>query len=588
MSKTTNTKQQAILQLLLLIAIFVVLNIVASTFYQRLDLTKEKRFTLTEPTQELLVNLEDIVYVKVYLEGEFPANFKRLQNGTREMLNEFRAYTGNNVEYEFIDPMASEDAEERKAIAQTLSGKGLKPTRLIESEGGYSEKMIFPGAMVSYKGREIPVQLLQEQLNKSPEETINNSIALLEYNLANAIQKLQRPTRPTLGFIEGQGELNEIEVQDIAAHLQSYYTLQRFNLKENLRIPEKFNAIIIAKPTQKFRDQDKYKIDQYIMNGGKVLWLVENMMGHMDSLQNKNGAFVAFNYELGIEDMLFKYGARVNYDIVQDLQCSQIPMVVGFDEFGNARQSKLFNWAYFPVITTHNSEHPVTKNLDAVLLKFSGTIDTIPSKNSQVKKTVLMTTSPYSRSLQVPIQVNVNEVRQPREPDKYNQANLPVGVALEGAFTSAFKNQIAFETLEMLDTLEGMKPKEVSEPTKMVIFADGDLMRNDYDKSTNRPSPLGYYKFTKETFANKELLINAIEWLTDDNGIIAARNKDVKLRLLDEQKVADQKTMWQLINLAVPILLVVLFGFGYNAWRKRKYAGVTVDCLSFLVPRNKV
>lgn len=567
-------QRTAVATLSFVIAVLVLVNIIAFYVYGRFDLTREKRYTLTPATRELLGNLDDIAYVKVYLEGEFPAGFKRLRNSTQEMLDEMRSYSGGMLEYEFSDPMANSDAKEREAVTQQLMDKGLSPTRLIENTEEYSEKIIFPGAVVSYKGRDLPVILLQEQLNKSPDETLNNSIVLLEYNLANAVQKLQRPTKPSIAFLEGHGELPPKAVEDFAFTLSKYYLLKRFNLKDNLYIPSReFSAVVIAKPTQKFEESDKYKLDQYIMNGGRVLWLVENLNTELDSLQRNGGAFIATDYGLNLEDQLFRYGARVNFDVVQDMQCSQIPLAVGIDQFGNAQDMQLFPWSYFPVATNHNNEHPVSKNMDALLFQFAATIDTITGKNAaKVEKTILINSSKYSRHTNAPVKINVNDVRQKPDPAQYPDRNLPLAVALEGEFESAFKNRLAFSTQAMVDTLPELKFKDHSQATRMVVIADGDFCRNDIDPKTGHSTPLGYYKYTRETFANKDFLLNAIEWLTDENGIIAARSRELKMRLLDEQRVKDEKFFWQLLNTLCPIALVLGFAGLFGWLRRRKYA----------------
>lgn len=566
-------RSQAVTQVILLIAILIAANVLGQYVFYRFDLTKEKRFTLTQPTQDLLGNLNDIVYVRVYLEGEFPAGFKRLRNATLEMLDEFRAYSGGLVEYEFVDPFEeAANLEEREQIMNQLMEKGLEPRRLVENEEGYSEKMIFPGAIMRYKGRELPIGLLLQQLNKGPQEVINNSVALLEYNLANTIQKLQKPKQPAIAFIEGQGELSINETRDIMVALSPYYRIQRFNLTEQLYIPPSFSVAIVARPTEPFKDSNKFKLDQYIMNGGRVLWLVENLATSLDSLNNAQGFFPLINYQLGLEDLLFKYGVRVNFDVVQDLQCSKIPLVVGVDNYGNAQQQQLFPWPYSPIITDFNNQHPITKNMDAVLTQFTATIDTIITRKNNIKKTVLMQTSPYTKRMQELQAVDVNDLRRPPVPDEYQGGEQIVGVALEGEFPSLFKNRLSSATKTMIDTIEGVSFKTLSETTKMVIVADGDIIRNDYNEIRNETKPLGYYKFTSETFANKDLIVNAVEWLNDDNNIIAARSKDVKLRLLDAQKVKEGKLQWQLLNMLLPLVLIVVFGVGFIFVRKKRFA----------------
>ncbi|QQS30291.1 MAG: gliding motility-associated ABC transporter substrate-binding protein GldG [Sphingobacteriales bacterium] len=567
-----NKKFQSFIQFGVLAAILLLLNIVAAYFYFRVDLTTEKRFTLTPATKKMLRNIDDVVYVKVFLQGEFPSGFKRLRNATLDMLQEFRSYSGNMVEFDFVDPFEGiTDVKQREEIFNQLSEKGLEPRRLIENKDEYSEKIIFPGAMLFYKGRELPANLLQQQLNTGAEETLNNSIALLEYNLANTIQKLQRNTKPSIAFLEGHGELPLDEVRDVMVSLSNYYQLQRLDITKNLYIPPKFWAVVIAKPTKKFEEVHKFKIDQYIMNGGKVLWLVENLNTSLDSLQTNNGSFIALDYGLNLEDQLFKYGVRVNFDLVQDLQCSKIPLAVGRDAFGNASQLELFPWTYFPVITETNNLHPVTKNMSAVMMQFAGTIDTIDTRKSELTKTVLMSTSPYSRANVTPVQVDVNTVRTKPNPEEFNAGNKPVAVAIEGKFPSLFKNRLDPATLAMIDTLPDVSYREESDYNKMIVISDGDIIRNDFDEKRGQTSPLGYYKYTGETFANKDLIINAIEWLNDENGIISARNKDIKLRLLDKPRVKESKLQWQVLNLVLPLLIVVLFGLGYSLLRKWKY-----------------
>lgn len=570
-NKRTNPKYQAILQLILLIAIIIAANILSTNVYQRLDLTKEKRFTLSDATQNLLYDLDDVVYITVFLEGEFPAGFKRLRNATVEMLNEFRAYAGNNIEFRFENPLETSDPKERAAIVQQLFDKGLEPRRLVEQGDGFSEKIIFPGATVAYRGRELPVNLLQQQLNKSAEAALNESIALLEYNMANAIQKLQRDSKPQIAFLEGHGELVEKEVADMAATLSKYYVVNRLDLTERLAIPQKYSAVVIARPTQKFEESNKYKLDQYIMNGGRVLWLVEHLASDLDSL--RAGKFVATDMALNLEDMLFKYGVRINFDLIQDVQCTKIPLVVGQDQAGNATQTVLRNWIYSPVLTQHSQTHPITKNLDAVLSHFAASIDVIQTKGANVQPAILLSSSPYSRSISTPIEVSIMRDTKRPDPKKFeNSGNIPIAVALEGEFVSPFKNRLAFETKAMIDSIEEFTDRTLSVPTKMVVIADGDIIRNDVDPTNGQVQPLGYYKFTKETFANRDLLFNAIEWLTDDAGIIAARSKDVKLRLLDKERVKVEQTKWQLLNLAIPIGSILLFGIVYNVIRRRKYA----------------
>ncbi len=559
-------KNKKWLQYLLLIAILILINVVAYNVSIRWDLTSEQRFTLSESTEDMFNKIDDIVFIEVLLEGDLPPGFRRFQQETIIKLDAFRDEIGGDLEYRVVDPLADSTPEEKKEIVNQLAKQGIVPTNLIDNRDGYSEKLIYPWAIITYKGRSIPVELLQKQLNKSRDEALDNSIALLEYNLANAMQKLLRKGKPTIAFLEGHGELPENAVNDIGYELSRYYVMERFDVTDNLYIPPRIDVLIVAKPTQKFEDAHRFKIDQYIMNGGKVLWLYENLRAELDSLNNESGSFIALDYGLGLEDQLFKYGARVNFDLVQDVQCTKIPLTVSRD-----RQLQLFDWTYFPVVNKNNNAHPVTKNLDAVLFRFAGTIDTIPNRKAKIKKTVLLSTSDYTQVIGPPIKVEAAQVKQKPSKATFNSGEKILAVALEGEFPSPFKNILSPSTIEMIDTIEGVSFKEVSEPTKMVVIADGDVISNDYDRNTGRPAPLGYYKFTKETFANRELILNAVEWLNDENGIIEARSKDHKSRLLDEQRIQEESTFWQLLNIVIPVLLILIFGIAYTFIRRRRY-----------------
>ncbi len=568
-SAKSSAKRSAIIYLLAVLALVIIVNYAGQYVFKRFDLTKEGRFSLTKPTKEFFTGLDDVVFVKVYLEGEFPAGFKRLRNATEDMLIELKSYAGANLQYEFIDPLADIDEAEKKEISTSLIKKGLIPRRLIENEGEYKEKMFFPGAIVSYQGRELPVILLEEQLNKGPQETINNSIALLEYKLANAVQKLKKPNRQRVVFLEGHGELTEAEVEDFAATIQPFCELHRYNLKNNLIIPSKYDVAVIAKPRLPFEEKEKFKIDQYIMNGGKVIWLVDQLNADMDSLMNNTGTYITTDYGLNLDDQLFKYGVRLNYNLIQDLQSNVIPLAVGQDQAGNATQLKNFPWFYYPVISNTNQNHPITKNINLIQTKFVSSMDTIRVKG--ITKTPLLTTSQYTKLMGNPVRLDLQMVREQPVKEQYVKHNEVIAVALEGVFESNFKGRLAFSTMKMIDSLEEVSYKEVSKPNKMIVISDGDIIKNEWDKKSDRPYPLGYYKYTNETFANKDFLINCIEWLMDDSGIIEARSKELTLRLLDTQKIAKEKTFWQVVNIVLPMILLGICGILFITYRKRKY-----------------
>ncbi len=570
MAKSKTYKSKAILGVLFALVILVLINVLSTVFHTRFDLTKEGRFSLTEATEDMLIDLEDVITVKVYLEGEFPAGFKRLKNATKDMLDEFRAYTGNDLQYEFIDPFDDvTDAKERKVIYDQLIEKGLSPQRLIENNDEYSEKVIFPGAIVIYRNKEYPVNLLEAQRGRGSEEVLNNSISLLEFKFSNAIQKCIRNGKPRIAFLKGHGELEGADIADVQLYLSTYYLISYLNLQEFDVVPPQVDVLIVPKPTQRFSELDKFKIDQFIMNGGKVMWLVENLNIEMDSLKRKDEYFATL-YDLNLEDMLFKYGVRINDNVIQDIQCSPIPLVVGVDRAGNAQQQKLFPWLYNPIFTNTNQEHPITKNLDAVAGEFVGTIDTI--KQQGVKKDILLTSSQYTKVFFHPAMIDINMVRKEPQKEQFKKSFQPTAVALEGEFKSVFENRLAFQTKAILDTIDGFELRDSSLNTKMIVVSDGDIIKNEYDKRNDRPLPLGFNKYTNQTFANKDFILNAIEWLNDNSGIIVSRSKDVKLRLLNAEKVKEEKSFWQLLNIIGPLIFVILFGLIYNFIRRRKYA----------------
>jgi len=401
------------------------------------------------------------------------------------------------------------------------------------------------------------LQILENQIGYGPMEALNNSVELLEYKLAYAIKNSTTSGKYKIGFIEGHGELSEAEVADISTHLSNFYQVDRIDLPAQIKISRTYKAIIIAKPRKEFSEKDKFKIDQYIMYGGKVLWLVETLNAEMDSLQ-KNQLFVTIPYPLNLEDQLFKYGVRINQNLIQDLQCNPIPVVI------NENQTEMFEWHYFPVVISNN-KHPIVNNLDAVMCKFANGIDTVRAKN--IKKTILLTSSKYSRVLFSPVRVHLTKHKPP--PTQFNKPYQPIAVLLEGEFESVFKRRLKFQTLQMLDSLK-MDFKEKSVPTKMIVISDGDVIKNDVSRN-NQIYPLGYYKFTRQTFANKDLILNCIEYLCDEEGLIEARSKEIKLRLLDKIKIREEKLKWQLINIFIPVILIAIFGLGYNFVRKRKY-----------------
>jgi ABC-2 type transport system permease protein len=513
----------------------------------------------------MLKELDDVVFYKVYLEGEFPAGFKRLRNETKEMLDEFRAYAGDNIQYEFIDPNANPDKKLRNDLYKILYQKGLIPTTLSykDEKDANTQKIIFPGCIISYKGRETSVQLLRSQSFAHPEAMINNSVKDLEYNLSNGIRKLKNTVKQVVAFSTGHGELEELAVADITKSLSEYYEVKRVKLSDKLNCLRGIKALIIAKPDSAFTEKEKFVLDQFIMHGGKVLWLVESTFATMDSL-NKEGETVGISHSINLEDQLFKYGVRVNTHLIQDIQGAPIPIVTGM--IGNQPQTQMFPWFYFPIIFPID-KHPIVKNLNAIRLEFANSIDTVGAQ--QIKKTILLRTSRFSRTINTPARIHLAMVKQEPQEKQFNKSFLPVSVLLEGKFESVFKNRLPPEIEQSKEI--GYK-QQCDTTNKMIIVADGDIIKNAYNKAKGTIWPLGYDRYTKEEYGNKDFILNCVNYLCDDEGLLSVRARELKLRLLDMKKVSKEKDKWKMINTVVPILLITLLGILKVYLRKQKYS----------------
>lgn len=565
--------------LLLGLLIILLANIISSYLNFRLDLTAEKRYTLSPATKKMLSEINDLVFFRVYLYGDYPAGFKRLERETRDMLNEFRAFN-KNIEYKFINPSESQDNKERELIYRQLVDKGLEPTDLqVRTNDGTSQRIIFPGAIVSFQGKEIPLSLLSSQRGTPPEEILNNSVENLEFVLADAIRKLVTKIRPNIAFIEGHGELNRHETADARAALNDYYVVERVRLDGRLnaltdrievdsattRVRNKYEAIIIAKPDSAFSDKDKFIIDQFIMRGGRVLWLIDPVQTSMDSLQ-ANRQTLGITRDLNLADMFFKCGFRINNELVMDLNALSIPVKTG--QIGNEPKFEFFPWYFFPIITPQSTD-PIVRNLNAIKTEFVSSIDFVQSASS-VEKSVLLTTSRYSRTVRTPAMISLDILGQRVDERLYDKPNIPVAARIEGEFESLFKNRLPAEIASDKD----IDFRENSQPTKMIVVADGDVIRNQmqFSQGNYLPLPLGYDRYTGQQFGNKDLILNVMNYLTDDSGLISIRSRELKIRLLDKTRIESQRVYWQVLNIGLPVILVLLFGLVQVAIRKKKYA----------------
>ncbi len=557
---TTRTRRtQDILTFAVLAAGVVFLNFLAAQFFFRLDLTEDKRYSIAPATKEVLKKLDDVVYVEVYLDGDLPPGFRRLQSAIRETLEEFRVYGGSNIEYRFIDPGTGATSA-RNEFYQQLAKKGLQPTNLHDNENGRQvERIIFPGAIIRFNDKEEPVLLLKGSQAASPEMRLNQSVEGVEYELVAAIRRLTQKRRQQIAFIEGHGELPVPQVADLMGALQRYYDVGRLNLTNVPRIDSIVDAIVIARPTLPFRPSDQYKLDQFVMRGGRVLLCIDPLPVELDSI-GEQGVF-ALPIKTDLDELLFRWGARVNPDLLQDVVAQSIPMVTGV--VGDKPQTTLMTWRFFPIINTF-TKHPIVKNLDVVSARFVSSIDTVAAPG--IRKTPLMLTSRYTRILPAPVRVNFNDARLEPNPRVYNRGPQMIGVLLEGRFSSFFQNRIVAGSPLLKDFIP-----EGKQATRIAVFSDGDLPRNAINKRSGQAEALGYDKFVGIQFANRELLTNTIDYLLDPANLISVRGKEVQIRPLDRPRVQSERTRWQVINTVFPLALLAGFGVVRAWWRRRKF-----------------
>jgi len=569
------------ISVVLLIVLVLFINILTSFINWNIDLTADKKYSFAKESTSIINSLDDKLFIKVYLEGDFPAEFKKLQKSTEDLLKRFKAIANNNIDFEFINPNNVANENEKLDLFKQLVKLKLSPTDLeIKKEGKQVNQIIFPGAIIYYKDKQAAVNFLKQSPGESPGSNINTSIEALEYEFVSAIQHLTINRLTKIAFLEGNGELSEQQVYDITEsvlddnfNLSYYYKVDRFNIKEfaidsatmlpdlsrQIALLNTYKAIIIAKPTTPFNNLEKLLIDQYIMQGGKVLWLLDGVKASMDSLQNKSGTFIASKNTLNIDDQLLSYGVRINADLIQDLRSTKIPIITGYSN--NKPQQSYFSWPYSALLVS-DSKHAVSKGLDGIKCEFVSSIDTI--KNN-IQKTILLHSSKESRLNPAPSKISLGILKNPPTPNSFNKEFLPIAILLEGEFESVFKDKLVQKN-QQIQFIE----KSVN--TKMIVISDGDMIANDLSNS-GVIYPLGYDKNIKFTYpGNKHFLINAVQYLCGDNGLSHLKVKEHSLRMLDKKKVQKNKFIIQLINIALPILLLLLFALFFVRFKKRKYA----------------
>ncbi len=570
--KISNSKAWLPVAILLLVLI----NWLGSKWHSRIDFTNERRFTLSSSTQKVLKNLDSTVDITVLLAGDVKSEFKKLSNSTRELLENFKNYGGSNIQYQFQIPGEGLDDSAKANVFDSLISLGLRPTNQqvqVKEGEGKTQRQIFPGAVLKYGGKTIAIDLLQGQVQKNvfnsddvlDKQSLNSAEALLEFKFANAIQKLTEKDVPVVAYAYGNGEppFGFLPVHDVFETLGKNFIVDTVDVKKQPFLNPEYAAIVIVKPTLKFTDEDKFKMDQYVMNGGRLLFFMDVLYAERDSL--RNGELIAYSRDLNINDLLFKFGARINTDLLADKHCDKIPVEVG--SVGGQSQKQLLPWPYAPLLQA-GSDNAIVKNQADVLGQFANSIDTVEAVG--VTKTVLLSSSGSAYTLPTPARIQLNSLQTVEDVSKFNRKNIPVAVLLEGNFASMFANRASQDQLDTLKAYNIDFLRQAKTPGKIIVVADADIVLNQVSESIG-PLPMGMNKYTKIQYANKDFFLNCTEYLADKNNILDARAKDYTLRLLDEKKIAGERSLWQMINIVAPILLVCLFGAGYQWWRKRKY-----------------
>ena len=550
-----------------LIAALVIINVVASLLHYRFDLTQEKRYSLTNTTRQLLRELENPIFITVFLKGDYPSGFTKLGNATEDFLRTLRETNSNKIKYRFV---STEEEVGGKSWGDSLQALGAVPINLnVQLKSGQESKLVYPTALINYGEQTALVNIYQGSTRVITAQELNNAEGTMEYQFAKTIDKLVQPQKPLIAYATGNGEPVDYKTYDLQQVVKANYNLFMFDLTRQPAIPDTMKALLIVKPSIGFTDEQKLKIDQYIMRGGKVLWFIDNLNAEQDSLSFKS-QLIAYERNLGLQDILFNYGVRINSDLIMDLQCDFMPFAVGGNS--SAPQYEFLHWNYYPLFASRNN-HLITKNIGLVASRFANSMDTIESNGTQ--KTFLLQSSSNSRVIQTPALISPNENRNAPEDALFKQHDIPSAVLLEGKFSSFFRNRLSKAKIDSLELYGGFQQKSSGE-NKMIVVADGDIVLNDINPKEG-PLPMGMNSFTLASqyeyqFANRDFLMNCLEYLTSKGNLIETRNKEISLRLLDSRKVEEKRTMWQLINIALPILLIILFGFIYQQMRRRKYA----------------
>jgi len=531
----------------------IVLNIVSQDFYNRIDLTTDNRYTLAKVTKDIVANIDKQLIVKVYLEGDFPSEFKRLQIETRQFLEELNA-KNSFIKIQFIRPN-----NQRERLIKV----GMIPSQLtVKEDGKLSNAIIFPWAEIVYKKKTNIVSLLPNAAAQSQEDQLETAVENLEFSFSNAIYKLQEEKQKKVAVLSGNKELLDIQLYSFLSEVTKKHRLAKFTLdsvatnsEKSLQNLQQFDLAIIAKPTESFTEKEKLVLDQYIMNGGKTLWMLENVQADTDSLF-KDGKMLAYPRDLNLTDFFFSYGLRINVTLIQDLYAAKIPLATG--NIGNKPQFQNLNWFYHPLVSG-NQTHAISKNIAPVRLRFANQIDTL---QNSLQKTVLLMSSMLTRKTGTPAIIALESIAEEPKEEDYSSGFQIFSLLIEGDFTSMYANRIKPFNIK--------KFSKKSSHNKMIVVSDGDIGRNQLQKG--KPFDLAQDKWTGEQFGNKDFLLNAVDYLLDDNGLIELRNKNVQINLLDKERAYQERTFWQFVNIVLPLLVLLTFGFVFQYIRKRTYS----------------
>ncbi len=562
-------RKKDILQIVIRLTMIWLAVIVFQNFFFRIDFTEEKRFTLSDNTTQLVSHLKKDLYFEIYLAGDLPYGFQKLQKATIEMLDELNDNANVNIYYELINPNKIGNPKKRNEVYSQLIKRGLKPFSVKEktADNSLKQKLIIPGIIVHDRKQAVPINLLKSVTGLSSEQNLNHSIESIEYELTQAIRLLQKKAPQIVAFLTGHGELNQYEVADITASLSQKYQVKRINSEQLKAESNQISALIVAQPRQSFSREEKYHIDQYIMNGGKIMWLVDEVSASMDSLQTQPST-IAFYQPLNIEDQLFTYGVRINPNLIMDIQGALIPVQTSLQN-----QRPKFTpapWYYAPLLSPPN-HHPITRRLNVVKANFANSIDLV-GENKNIKSTKLLTSSPYTRLEKVPCKISLEIVNKKVSPQFFRAGNRDIAILLEGQFTSAFKNRA-------WSGIQRKTFKAESKPTKMIVISDGDIIRNRVRGvgKNLKIEALGYDRYSRKTYGNRNFILNCVDYLCDNQGWLNLRSREVKLRLLNKAEIQTYRLWWQSINLLLPLLLLISFGAINYFVRKRKYTARKIE-----------